>query len=124
MMDDKKSFFQQPISEVYRKSLTVMKTRLENSIDIYPIRAVKIDNEKKLLTLSDGLKLEFERLLLCTGATPRNIGFESSFCLSLRDTASALKLSEKMKNSKRVVIVGNGGIALELVHRNNARKIL
>ena len=71
-----------------------MKTGLENSnnVDIYPIRAVKIDNEKKQLTLSDGMKLEFERLLLCTGATPRNIGFESSFCLSLRDTASALKL--------------------------------
>ena len=98
-----------------------MKTRFKNSIDIYPIRAVKIDNEKKVLTLSDGLNLEFERLLLCTGATPRNIGFESSFCLSLRDSASALKLSEKMKNSKRVVIVGNGGIALELVHRNTAR---
>jgi len=87
-----------------------------NNVDIYPIRAVKIDDEQKLLTLSDGMKLEFDRLLLCTGASPRNIGFESPFCLSLRDTASALKLSEKMKDAKRVVIVGNGGIALELVH--------
>jgi hypothetical protein len=36
--------------------------------------------------------------------------------LTLRDTQSALELSERLKGARRIAIVGNGGIALELVH--------
>ncbi len=34
----------------------------------------------------------------------------------LRDTQSTLELRRKLHSARRVLVVGNGGIALELVH--------
>jgi len=44
--------------------------------------------------------------------------------LTLRDTQSALELSERLKGARRIAIVGNGGIALELVHEIRTCEII
>ena len=36
--------------------------------------------------------------------------------LWLRDTESTRKLKDKLESARRVMVVGNGGIALELIH--------
>ena len=54
--------------------------------------------------------------MLCTGAVPKQIHHDSKYCVTIRDTESALRLSEQIQSANRVVIIGNGGIALELVH--------
>lgn len=94
-----------------------------------------------------GVRVKFEKICVCTGATPKSI-LRRSRCDSikdnsnralsahmhaLRDVDSIHELSEKLDKlgesrrcflndvktcqlNERVVITGNGGIALELVH--------
>jgi hypothetical protein len=38
----------------------------------------------------------------------------NSFVLGIRDTDSVKEFQEKLKTARRVVLVGNGGIATEL----------
>lgn len=93
-----------------------LEKRKSKHISIFPVRAESIDEENKVITLSDTRKLNFDKLLLCTGAVPKRTHHDSKYCLTIRDTESALRLSEQIQSANRVVIIGNGGIALELVH--------
>merc|ERR1712168_1195747 len=40
-----------------------LNTKNSKNVDIFPIRAVKIDNKTKVLTLSDGVELRFNNVL-------------------------------------------------------------
>ena len=76
---------------------------------MFPYRAISlVDKEIKL---ENGENVNFSRLLLCTGARPRRPpDIDSKFVYTLRDAKSAKVLSEKVQNSKKIVLVGNGGI--------------
>ncbi|KAL6267375.1 hypothetical protein P5V15_000450 [Pogonomyrmex californicus] len=78
--------------------------------------AVKIDTAKKLIETGSGKVISFKMLCLCTGAKPKLIAEKNDFVIGIRDTESVLQFSHKLKNAKRVIIVGNGGIATEIVH--------
>ena len=79
------------------------------NITVFPYRAISlVDKEIKL---ENGENVNFSRLLLCTGARPRRPpDIDSKFVYTLRDAKSAKILSEKVQNSKKIVLVGNGGI--------------
>jgi len=77
--------------------------------------AVAVDTGAKVLSLRDGRTVSFDKLCICTGATPKSVS-DNPRVLTLRDTASALQLRDKLQSCRRVLITGNGGIALELVH--------
>ncbi|CAL7943251.1 unnamed protein product [Xylocopa violacea] len=62
-------------------------------------------------------------LCLCNGARPKLIK-EHINILGIRDTESVLQFSQKIKNSRRIVIVGNGGIATEIVHEVDGLEII
>ena len=62
-----------------------------------------------------GFKIGYKKLCLCTGAKPHLIDFENENILGIRDVDSVAELQKKLKTAKRIMIVGNGGIALELV---------
>jgi pyruvate/2-oxoglutarate dehydrogenase complex dihydrolipoamide dehydrogenase (E3) component len=68
---------------------------------------------------------------ICTGARPKQLsGAENcgDRILTLRDVESVNSLEHKLKDARRVAIVGNGGIATELVYKlkgvqvSNSRK--
>jgi pyruvate/2-oxoglutarate dehydrogenase complex dihydrolipoamide dehydrogenase (E3) component len=66
-----------------------------------------------------GQEIVFDKLCVCTGAEPKLLSRQRCFreiICGLRDMDSAVSLAEKLLASRRVVIVGNGGIALELIH--------
>lgn len=63
-----------------------------------------------------GQKFGYKKLCLCTGANPKLLHFDSPHIIGLRDTDSAINLKEKLATSKKVCIVGNGGIATELIY--------
>lgn len=75
--------------------------------------AVRLDIETKVLLLQDGSKITYDKLCICTGARPRRL-LNSPYVLVLRDTDSVGTLASQMLDARRVIIVGNGGIALEL----------
>lgn len=72
-------------------------------------------------TNADATSYPYDKLILAMGAHPTPLIPHSNlppspYILSIRDTESVSTLSERLKHSRRMMIVGNGGIALELVY--------
>ncbi|CAJ0958813.1 unnamed protein product, partial [Mesorhabditis belari] len=74
------------------------------------------DYKNKSLYFSNGKKLAFDRLVIATGARPKNPYPHVSRVLTLRDTETARHLEERLAGARKVAIIGNGGIATELVY--------
>jgi len=101
--------------DVEEKSATVLSEKHKMLRVIHDI-AVKIDTTKKLVEISSGNVISFKMLCLCTGARPKLIAENNDFVIGIRDTESVLQFSHKLRDARRVIIVGNGGIATEIVH--------
>ena len=83
------------------------------------IRLVKgvvtdIDREKKIVALKDQSSISYNKLCICTGGSPKTIS-DNPHVLGIRDTQSVRHFQEKLKSASRVMVVGNGGIATEIV---------
>lgn len=82
------------------------------------------NNEKKSQAMptnggqesNDGMLLSYDLLCLCTGAKPSLILPQHPRIIGLRDMETVDVLCKRLASSRRVVVVGNGGIALELIH--------
>lgn len=77
--------------------------------------AVDIDTYRKCIRLSSGLDLEYDDMCVCTGAAPKKMVGEHPKVVRLRDTDSVEELKNKLRNCTKIAVVGNGGIALDLV---------
>lgn len=79
---------------------------------------VDIDLGRHLITTRGGRKIGYEKLCLCHGARPKILpeAKDNPHVMGIRDTESVRQFQEKLGGSARIVIVGNGGIATELVH--------
>jgi 3-phenylpropionate/trans-cinnamate dioxygenase ferredoxin reductase subunit len=75
------------------------------------VAVAKIDRAAKEVILADGRKVPYAKLLIATGAKPRNLGPNA---LTLRDHKDTLELRQRFKPGQSVVIVGGGFIGLEL----------
>lgn len=74
-----------------------------------------VDTDERLVLLDDGKTIRFGKLCLCTGGVPNPIAYSPKVAV-LRDFDSVSNLTERLKGAEKVAIVGNGGIALELVY--------
>ena len=77
--------------------------------------ATGIDRGEKTVSLADGKKIPYGRLLIATGAEPRKLsqpGAERA--LTLRDIADSVKIRHEFSAGKNVAIIGGGFIGLEL----------
>ena len=81
-------------------------------------------SEQNAITIDDTLSIRYSRLCICTGATPRVIGDEGSRVYGIRDTDSVELVQGKLRDSRRVVVVGNGGIAMELVYKMKGTEVV
>lgn len=72
-------------------------------------------DEHKIFT-EDGKEYTYEKLCLCAGAKPKLIFEGNPYVLGIRDTDSAQAFQKNLAQAERIVVVGNGGIALELVY--------
>jgi 3-phenylpropionate/trans-cinnamate dioxygenase ferredoxin reductase component len=80
------------------------------------ITAIGIDRQQKTVGLSDGSTLGYHRLLLATGARPKELANVTSalgHIRSLRTHADALALREFLQPGRTVAILGGGFIGLE-----------
>ncbi|XP_023302236.2 pyridine nucleotide-disulfide oxidoreductase domain-containing protein 1 [Lucilia cuprina] len=75
-----------------------------------------IEAESKFILTKENKKIHYKYLCLCTGGTPRLIEDNNSLILGIRDTDSVLELQKRLRSAKKIVLVGNGGIASELAH--------
>ena len=77
--------------------------------------ATSIDRAAKVLTLSDGKTLTYDRLLIATGAAPRKLSMAGAErALALRDLSDAIEIRNSFSGGKSIAIVGGGFIGLEL----------
>jgi nitrite reductase (NADH) large subunit len=89
-------------------------------------RAVDIEPTEHLVTLRDGRRLSFDRLLLSTGskAIPADVpGADLDGVVKLDDLDDARDLIRRSHTAKTAVVVGGGITALELVEGLQARGV-
>ena len=81
-------------------------------------RAVSLDPHTTTVALDDGERLQYDRLLIATGATPRRLdnvpGADLAGVLYLRDLADARRLRSELATARHVVVVGTGFIGAEV----------
>jgi 3-phenylpropionate/trans-cinnamate dioxygenase ferredoxin reductase subunit len=80
------------------------------------VRATRLDLVNHRLSLSTGQDVEYDRLLLCTGATARGLscpGAELPGIHYLRTIADVLLIQSGLKEGARLVVIGGGYIGLE-----------
>lgn len=63
-----------------------------------------------------GATYEYRKICICSGSVPKLVNFDSPRIIGLRDTDSAVDLKQKLAKSNRVCVLGNGGIATELIY--------
>ena len=80
------------------------------------VRAAALDPEGRRVDLADGESLNYDRLLLCLGATMRRLtcpGADLPGLHYLRDVADAASIKAAIKPGSHVAIIGGGYIGLE-----------
>ncbi|KAK6738164.1 hypothetical protein RB195_020336 [Necator americanus] len=70
--------------------------------------------KKELHLTNHSEPVKYDRLCIATGAAPIT-PFNNKKVLTIRDTESAEELQRRLKGAKHVAVVGNGGIATEVV---------
>jgi 3-phenylpropionate/trans-cinnamate dioxygenase ferredoxin reductase component len=90
----------------------------ENGIDLVLARTVeRIDRREKWVLLDDGHKLPYDRLLLATGARPRELevpGGHLDGVSQLRTTLDAIRILPWLRRGRQLVVIGAGFIGLEV----------
>lgn len=109
----------------------IEESHMSNLMQKYPNITVIIDkldeinSEEQKITTVNKTVINYKFLCLCMGAQPRLIPEveNNPFVIGIRDTDSVETFIQKLKTSKEVVIVGNGGIASELVYKIEDTKV-
>jgi 3-phenylpropionate/trans-cinnamate dioxygenase ferredoxin reductase subunit len=99
------------------KSIATAERVSEAGIELVsPAWARTIDRVNKTVLLEDGASVPYDKLLLATGASPRQLPLaeKSRRCLSLRTYDDALQIRSRLKPGARLAVVGGGFIGLEL----------
>jgi nitrite reductase (NADH) large subunit len=79
--------------------------------------AVSLDEENKIVTLGDGRKISYEKLLIATGVCTRHWdvpGADKRGVYSLRTLEDGKAIMEAIKTAKRAITVGGGFISFEM----------
>jgi apoptosis-inducing factor 3 len=99
----------------------------EHRIDLrLRTRVAAIDTGERKIRLEDGSTIDYDRLLLATGAEPVRLdvpGSDLPHVHYLRTQADADSLVEKARTSKRAVVIGASFIGLEVTASLRARNI-
>ncbi len=80
-------------------------------------KAEKLDRAAHKIILENGSEIQYEKLLLCTGADPKMLDVPGSDLKSifyLRKLDESLAIRDAMKRSKRIVLVGAGYLNMEV----------
>ncbi|MDA3647716.1 FAD-dependent oxidoreductase [Saccharopolyspora indica] len=90
----------------------------ENRVDLQLRASVRrIDRSLRQVELADGARIDFEKLLITTGAHPRSLpvpGIEAEGVLHLRRVEDSDRIKRTLAGIERLVVVGAGWIGLEV----------
>lgn len=100
------------IEEVSSEKLT----STYSNVTVLKDTVVSIDSVNHTVHTRSRKNIKYKKLCICSGAVPKLILSESEFVIGIRDTDSVKEFQRRIHNARRIVIVGNGGIATEIVH--------
>ncbi|XP_055919087.1 pyridine nucleotide-disulfide oxidoreductase domain-containing protein 1 [Eupeodes corollae] len=89
---------------------------VKDQITVIVDRLKFINSTEKHIITHSGRKISYKLLCLCTGAQPKLIENINKHVIGIRDTDSILDFQKRLKSSRRLVLVGNGGIASEIAY--------
>lgn len=91
---------------------------LPANVKVITDRLMSVDTNEHTVATEKGVNIKFKYLCLCTGGRPKLIDQArgNEYVLGIRDTESVIEFQKRIKHSKRIAIVGNGGIASELIY--------
>jgi NAD(P)H-nitrite reductase large subunit len=113
-------------SKLYFKNKNFYK---ENNIKTYlGKRAVSIETKEKIVSLDDGAKIAYDKLLLATGASPKSVdvpGADKKGVFMLRKIDEARAIMEMLDKVKEVIVLGGGLIGLRAAYalRQKQKKV-
>ncbi|CAI5786443.1 nucleotide-disulfide oxidoreductase domain-containing 1 [Podarcis lilfordi] len=101
--------------DVEEQASSILEKRYPN-IKVIQSGVKQLKSEEHKIITEAGQEYVYEKVCLCAGARPKLITERNPFVLGIRDTDSAAEFQKHLARAKRITIVGNGGIALELVY--------
>lgn len=99
-----------------KEELAESSSMASKNVNIIQDSLLSIDTQLKIVQTARGLSIKYDLLCLATGAFPKLIQHENceEFILGIRDTESVKEFQKRIENSKKLLLVGNGGIASEI----------
>jgi len=89
----------------------------KENVEVITAEVTMIWSKNKVAETSTGHSIHYKFLCICTGARPKLIeSVAEDFVLGIRDTDSVREFQKRVKNAKKFVLVGNGGIASEVAY--------
>ncbi|OWF48998.1 pyridine nucleotide-disulfide oxidoreductase domain-containing protein 1-like [Mizuhopecten yessoensis] len=72
--------------------------------------------EAHTMTVRDGQTYNYKQICICSGGLPKVIAKDHQYVLGIRDTQSVKEFQKHLHHARRILVIGNGGIATELVY--------
>lgn len=94
------------------------------SVRVIQDDVARLDAKKQLVYTSAGRCFSYQQICICTGASPKLLHEKGPHVVWLRDTESAQQFQTRIKDARRIMIVGNGGIATEMVYEVTGVEII
>ncbi len=110
------------------KNIVSDKSLEENKIKLLINQVIKIDSDKKIISLNNGNKINYDKLILATGSKPILIplkGIDKKGVWFIKKDLSYLKkLRQAVLKAKNIIIIGGGFIGVELAEELSSLKKL
>jgi 3-phenylpropionate/trans-cinnamate dioxygenase ferredoxin reductase component len=115
-----------PLSKEYRRGEVAFEQALVRAFDFYAehdietrlgVRAVRLDPAARIVELADGERLEYEKVLIATGARNRRpdiAGLALEGVFDLRTVDDADRIRAEARPGRKAVVVGMGFIGSEV----------
>uniref|UniRef100_A0A3Q4ICC2 Pyridine nucleotide-disulfide oxidoreductase domain-containing protein 1 n=1 Tax=Neolamprologus brichardi TaxID=32507 RepID=A0A3Q4ICC2_NEOBR len=101
--------------DVEEQPSSVLEEKFPNLTIIHSV-VKSLHTKSHCVETADGRVFGYKKLCVCSGARPKLLTQDNPYVLGIRDTDSAQEFQKRLSKAKRIVIVGNGGIALELAY--------
>jgi len=86
-------------------------------------KVIAVNSIEHIIYTANQREIKYKKLCLCTGASPKLLD-DKDYVIGLRDTHTVEYFQSIVGTANRVLIVGNGGIATDLVYKLNGIEII
>ncbi|MFZ4586148.1 MAG: NAD(P)/FAD-dependent oxidoreductase [Acidimicrobiia bacterium] len=116
---DRPPLSKEMLSGAWERDRTVLRTQPYDDLDLdlhLGVAATRLDLDRRQVALADDHQLEFDGLLIATGATPRQLPDVPDLdgIFTLRTIDDCLAIRDRLDSGPRVCVIGGGFIGAEV----------